>query len=263
MTQCLGRLVKDTVGVGLLSFEDGSVFHIPYRCERVTRRGDLCENCFEREQKTIEKVRGITGTTIKGMLPSYLNGRVTEPIPFWSRLYDGAWFRLKIESGCRISESIMAKAKKAVETAYEGVKTVEPQPMPGARKIKTKKGVAAEVVPQAPSVPQAAPVPKAPSVPQVALPQVALPQVALPKAAPLPKAKRLIKPVATAAPVAILAPNDLPVEETREIRVQRIEVDGRDLYIDTKKEKLYDLKFKYLGRLKDGRIAPFPDSDAD
>jgi hypothetical protein len=259
MTQCLGRLVKDTVGVGLLSFEDGSVFHIPYRCERVTRNGDLCENCSEREQKTIEKMRGITGTTIKGMLPSYLNGRVTEPIPFWSRLYDGAWFRLKIEAGSRVSESVMAKARKAVAVAYEGVKTVEPQAMPGGRKIKTKKAPA-EVIAAAPPPPTSVPL-AAPLAVPLAVPLAA--PLAVPLAAPLPKAKkRIIKP-ATAQPVAILSTNELPVEDIMQIHVRRIEVDGRHLYFDGKKEKLYDLKFKYLGRLKDGVIVPFPDSDAD
>jgi len=244
MSQCLGRLVKDTVGVGLLSFEDGSVFHIPYRCERVTRNGDLCENCSERERKTIEKVRGITGTTIKGMLPSYLNGRVTEPIPFWSRLYDGAWFRLKIEAGSRVSDSVMAKAKKAVAVAYEGVTTVEPQPMPGSRKIKSKKVADAPVAPTPVVSTPVAPAPVAPP-------------------APLSKTKkRVIKPTST-QPVAIIATKELPVEDTKEIHVRRIEVDGRELYFDSQKEKLYDLKFKYIGRLKNDAIVPFPDSDAD
>jgi hypothetical protein len=248
--------VKDTVGVGLLSFEDGSVFHIPYRCERITRNGDLCENCSDREQKTIEKVRGITGTTIKGMLPSYLNGRVTEPIPFWSRLYDGAWFRLKIEAGCRVSDSVMARAKKAAATAYEGVTTVEPQPMPGGRKIKTKK--------LAEAAPVAAPVAVA-VAPLIAPPAPVAPLTAPPVApptAPTKGKKRIIKPANTPA-VAILETKELPVEDTKEIQVRRIEVEGRTLYFDSQKEKLYDLKFKYLGRLKDGAIVPFPDSDAD
>jgi hypothetical protein len=40
-------------------------------------------------------------------------------------------------------------------------------------------------------------------------------------------------------------------------------VDERKLYLAPKKQKLYDLKFKYIGRLKDGKIVAFPDSDAD
>lgn len=242
MTQCLGRLVKDTRGVGLLSFEDGSVFHIPFRCERITRNGDLCESCSDKEKKTAEKVKEITGTTIKGMLPSYLNGRITEPIPFWSRLYDGAWFRLKVEAGCTLSEEVMAKARKAVALAQEGVAAVEPQTMPGARKIKSKK-----VEPVPTPVAAVVPTPVAP--------------------VPKPLKKRMAKSVpvggVATAPVAMVIPEEIPVEDTKEIEVRRIEVDGRDLYLDSRKGKLYDLKFKYLGRLKDGIIVSFPDSDAD
>jgi hypothetical protein len=34
-------------------------------------------------------------------------------------------------------------------------------------------------------------------------------------------------------------------------------------YLDSKKDKLYDMKFKYVGRLKDGAVVSYPDSDAD
>lgn len=234
-SQCLGRLVRDTRGVGLLSFVEGGVFHIPFRCESISRTGDLCDSCIEKERKTAEKVRGITGTTIQGMLPSYLNGRVTEPIPFWSRLYDGAWYRLKIESGCTISEDVMARAKKAAEVAYEGVTTVAPQPMAG--KVRAKKA------------PVAAPVAASLPAPVVAAPL------------PVQKARRI--PIKESKPVAILETEELPVESIEEIHVRCIEIDGRSLYVDPKKEKVYDLKFKYLGRLKDGQIHAFPDSDAD
>ena len=238
-TQCLGRLVKDVPkGINMLEFEQGGLFHIPIRCGIIAKNGDLCEACQARQKKTVEKVREITGTntTIKGTLPSYLMGRVTEPIPFWSRLYGGAWYNLKIESGCTLSEETMAKAKKAVATAYEGVTQVEPQAMPGKKKVKT-------------TAPTIAPVVKAPVV----------------KAQPK---KRQPKQVAAApesvAPVAIIPSpaEELPVENVREIKVRKREIDGRSLYLGPK-DKVYDLKFKYLGRLKDEKIVDFPDSDND
>ena len=248
--QCLGRLVRDSKGTGLLNFEDGAVFHVPFRCTTMTRSGDICDSCVEREQKTIEKVRGITGTTIKGMLPSYLNGRVTEPIPFWSRLYDGAWYRLKIQGGSTVSDAVMAKAKKAAEVAYEGVTTVEPQPMPGGKKPRAKKKVAMEVAPAVPVVP-VAPAPVA-----------VTPELVAPVAAPTKKPKKAA-PKDDTPPVAVLDTKKLPVESVVTIHVRKTEVDGRNLYLDPRKEKLYDLKFKYIGRLKDGQIHSFPDSDAE
>ena len=251
--------MRDTKGVGLLEFDNGGgVFHIPYRCEKMTRNGDLCEACETREKKTMEKVAKISGSTIQGMLPSYLNGRVTEPIPFWSRLYDGAWYRLKISSGSTVSEDTMARARKAAAVAYEGVEVVEPQAMPGTRKPRAKKVVAATAA--AVVAPAAAPV-VAPVAPPPAAP------VAVAAAAPVKKAPRKApkakEAVATVAAVATLDPVELPVEDTHEVYVRVVEVDERKLYLAPKKQKLYDLKFKYIGRLKDGKIVAFPDSDAD
>jgi hypothetical protein len=277
--------VKDTPkGVWMLSFEEGGYFHLPIRCEQIARNGDLCLDCQLKQEKTAEKVRNITGTTIKGMLPSCLHGRVTEPIPFWTRLYDGEWFRLKIESGCTISETTMAKIKVAVDSAYEGVQTVPPEPMPGkSKKIRAKKGVVEPAPPQ-PAQPQPAqpPVKKAgrpkkvmavPAEPAPVPVPVPVPVPAQPVpsvAQPLVKVKRAPKRINVASvkptePHAILQADtpSVPVENAYEIEVKKIEVDGRPLYYNYEKEKLYDLKFKYIGRLKDGKVASFPDSDAD
>ncbi len=257
--------MRDTKGVGLLEFDNGGgVFHIPYRCEKMTRNGDLCEACETREKKTMEKVAKISGSTIQGMLPSYLNGRVTEPIPFWSRLYDGAWYRLKISSGSTVSQETMARARKAAAVAYEGVEVVEPQAMPGTRKPRAKKVVAATAA--AVVAPAAAPV-VAPVVAPAVAPAVAPPPAPVAAAAPVKKAPRKApkakEAVATVAAVATLDPVELPVEDTHEVYVRVVEVDERKLYLAPKKQKLYDLKFKYIGRLKDGKIVAFPDSDAD
>jgi len=215
--------------------------------------GDLCESCQAREAKTQIKVAEIAGanTTIGGLLPSYLMGRVTEPIPFWSRLYDGAWYRLKIESGCTVSEQTMAKAKKATAVAYEGVTPVEPQPLP-AKKRGNKK---VAVVPVAVAV-----VPVVPVVPAVPAP-VAVAEVQKPKAEPKKRQpKKTAVPAAT--PVAMIPDpmQEVPVETVREVKVRKREIDGRSLYLGPK-DKVYDLKFKYLGRLKEDKIVAFPDSD--
>jgi hypothetical protein len=231
----------------------------------MTRNGDLCEACETKEKKTMEKVAKISGSTIQGMLPSYLNGRVTEPIPFWSRLYDGAWYRLKISSGSTVSEDTMARARKAAAVAYEGVEVVEPQAMPGTRKPRAKKVVAAAVAPVAAAPAAAAPAAVAPAAPA---PVAAAPAPApAPTPAPVKKAQRKAtkakEPVNAVAAVATLDPVELPVDDTHEVYVRVVEVDERKLYLAPKKQKLYDLKFKYIGRLKDGKIVAFPDSDAD
>ena len=205
MPQCLGRLIKNRVkGLHMLEFDQGDVFYLPIRCKSITANGDLCESC-----------RGITG-------------RITDPIPLSSRLYGGAWYNLKIKSGCTVSEQTMARAKKIVAAAYEGVEAVPP---PKASKKKAQPEVAPEPQPK---------------------PKVVLKVVAETKPVPEPKPK---------APVAII-PNptqQVPVESVREIKVKKQEVNGRSVYVGPK-DKVYDLKFKYLGRLKE-TILDFPDSD--
>jgi len=258
--QCLGRLVHDTKGKWLLPFEEeAGVFHIPDRCGNFASNGDICETCQEKEVRTVEKVKDISGSAanIKGMLPCYLHGRVTEPIPFWSKLYGGAWFRLKMEAGCTLSEITMAKAKVAVERAYSGVEQAEPQPMPVGKKVRARKAVAVPV--------QAAAVTVAALIPVQAVTAAAPTPVQAPIPVAPPK-KRIVKKkivIAGAPPLALVDPSELPVESVHRITVRKLEIDGRNLFLNPSNDKVYDLKYKYLGRLKDGTIHPFPDSDAE
>jgi len=235
----------------MLSFEEGGLFHLPLRCETVTRSGDLCDSCFAREKKTAEKVQAITGTTISGTHPSYLFGRVTEPIPFWSRLYDGAWFRLKIEEGYTLSEESMAKIKAAVAKAYEGVEQVPPAPIARA---KPGRKAAAES--------ETKPGRKA-SKPVTA--EQALEQLPVVPVEPIaPKRRANVKKPTVQQPVAKVEGSiDVSEHDVIQIKVRKQEVDGRMFYLDSKKDKLYDMKFKYVGRLKDGAVVSYPDSDAD
>lgn len=244
MSQCLGRYVKDgPKGVNMLSFEDGGLFHLPLRCQMITKSGDLCDGCTAKEIKTAEKVKEIRGTTISGPHPSYLMGRVTDPVPYWSRIYDGAWFRLKIESGCTVSQENMSKVQKAVSAAYEGVTTVEPAPMPGTRK------------------PKALPKPKAAQAALDALPVVAAVPAAA-AAAPVKRRANVKKP--NEAKAQVEGPVvDISDHTVIHVKVRKVQVNEVDYYLDFKKDKLYDMKFRYAGRLKDGAIVAHPDSDAE
>jgi hypothetical protein len=291
----------------MLSFEDGAgQFHIPYRCDRIARKelNGLCERCSEKERKTAEKVEEISGkarTTMSGMLPSYLHGRVTDPIPFWSRLYDGAWYRLKIESGCKVSEETMAKVKKAVAEAYAGIQTaVEPEPMPVKKPVRQYMRKKAEAVttensgvPEPESKKRPGPKKKEPVAPAPATPAPApatpapapatpAPAPATPAPAPVPQAKKRIAPKKAAAtctvenepasaetvpsPVAMIQEQfSETVEDVLTIRVIPKEIGGRKVYLEPKKQKVYDLKFNYIGRhnTKEDTITSFPDSDAE
>ena len=233
----------------MLSFEEGGMFHLPLRCERMTRSGDLCDMCAEKEGKTKAKLVGITGRTIGGALPSYLMGRVTEPIPYWSRMYGGEWYNLKIEEGCTLSEENMVKVKAAVEKAYEGVEQVAPEVAPDKKAVRKPKANA---------------VPKAEAEPKVEAPKAVKILENLPTVKAVPAPKRRVNAKKQILPQAIVE-GELDVSEYEVVRitVEKREVDGRSLYLDPAKDKLYDMKFKYVGRLKEGAIVDHPDSDAD
>ena len=56
------------------------------------------------------------------------------------------------------------------------------------------------------------------------------------------------------------------VEETVNIYVKKMEVDGKLYYLDPNKEKLYNLQFQYVGRYdkeKKEILTQFHDSDAE
>ena len=49
-----------------------------------------------------------------------------------------------------------------------------------------------------------------------------------------------------------------------EIKVKKTTLDGRSVYINYQNDKVYDMKFNYIGRSKDTTIdSSFPDSDAE
>jgi hypothetical protein len=228
----------------MLEFEQGGWFHIPLRCENFARDGDLCDKCVKRDHKTAEKIKEIRGTTISGTHPSFLMGKVNGPIPFWSRIYDGAWFRLKLNSGCTVSEENMARIRKATAKANTGVATLEPEPMPGTAVIAAPVPVPAVIAPLAPAA-VAAVVPTKKRIVAKRAPKKVVEQVVQPQAQVVGK------------------PVDLSEREVLRIKVRKQEVDGRMFYLDSKKDKLYDLKGKYVGRLKDDAIdRDYPDSDA-
>ena len=148
----------------------------------------------------------MVGKSLQGNHPSFLHGLVGEPIPVWSHIYDGAWYRLKISQGAIVSESNMAKAKASAIGAVAPVAPVE-------NKVKKFK----------------------------------------------------LKPKVNSEPIAVVKGEAVEPETIVRIEVKKVEIGGRQLYLDSATDKVYDLKCKYLGRhdSENDRIVPFPDSDAE
>jgi hypothetical protein len=187
----------------------------------------------------------------------------------------------------------MARVKKAVEKAYKNETPVEPEPIPGGtlpKKGRKKAEVVAtpsksgqttllefmkpvEVVEApAPAVPKKRISKKAPEPVVAPAPAPAPEPAPVPAPEPVKKIpkKRLPKVVitqATEAPLAYVPSTEKePVDETITISVKKQEIDGRTYYVDFIKQKVYDMKFKYVGRYdsKENTVATgFYDSDVE
>jgi hypothetical protein len=302
--RCLGRLVRnDPKGVWMLPLEEpgtGAVknwFHIPYRCEKREIKGGLCEFCIAKERRTAEHLEAAGGGMVKrGLHSGMLHGRVGEPIPPWSRIFGGEWYNLKLAAGCTVSAETMARAKKAVAatgqqseaegsseaaeaTAVAVAAVQKPKGKPGRKpKAATATEAAAGPVQTKLSIAElrkaAAEQKAAASTPVVAAPTPSpAPVVTAPKPAPKKMTPKKAGAAAPAAPSIGIAEafveqtTESPVEDVVEIKVRRLELDGgRSYYLDSKKQKVYDMKFKYVGRYSAEKAAidrSFPDSDAE
>lgn len=137
-----------------------------------------------------------------------IHGLVGEPIPEWSRIYKGPYYLAKIEAGWSISP----ESERIAEEAYTAVEIVTVE-MP------RKKPVA---VAEVKAVPAEVPVPEPPK--------------------PFRKAptKKKTEPIAV---IDTLSPPDI-----LRIKVKVTEIDGRTVYLSNVKDKVYDMKYNYLGR---------------
>jgi hypothetical protein len=152
----------------------------------------------------------------------------------------------------------MARAKAAAAKANEGVTEVEPEAQP----VKAGKKAKAAPKPKADPKAKAAPKPVEELTAAVAAPlQPAAP--AKPKRAK--KAAVAAEPLETIEPIALLQGTPLEVDNVIHISVKHVEIGQRSVYLDSKTQKVYDLKCKYIGRydIEKECITSFPDSDED
>ena len=239
MPQCFGRILGDKI-----PFENEGSFYLLRQCPTITR-STLCDTCNVMETKTKAKCNG-KGSMGKSHT-AYLIGRVMEPIPDWAHTYGNEWFRLKIAEGSTISEENMAKAKTSLlhiaPVAPEPVAEPGPGPEPKKKVDKRK---------------SRAPAPISAEKVLETLPTLT-PEAPITRRKPVKKSEK-----SSVSPMGKVEGNlDISDYEILHIKVQKKEIDGRIFYLDPKKDKLYDMKFKYVGRFKEEGIVIHQDSDQD
>ena len=116
--QCQGRR---TLKSEQLFFEAGPRLHkgkpllfiAPRQCPN--KAEDLCADCINRVEATKRAVEKFAGKYVPNQ-DSMFHGRVSEPIPVWSRLYNGIWWKAQVDAGYTLSE----ETRRRLE-AYKGL----------------------------------------------------------------------------------------------------------------------------------------------
>ena len=115
--RCIGRSVSDTIYVGRFPFLDKNddvskmYYHVPLLCvNEPLLDSTLCRECHSKNDKLKAANISINNRLIDANHPSVLHGTTDEPIPDWSHIKDGLWFKNKLLQGYKIEPM----AKKVV-----------------------------------------------------------------------------------------------------------------------------------------------------
>jgi hypothetical protein len=230
MAQCKGRYADKE-----LSFTNGRVFYTEKRCLGKALEEDLCKTCQKREKIPFDPPNQIT----------QYQGKVGEEYFKKSVLYGSPWFLKKIQE-LEVSPIDLEIAKLAQREA-----SMETQMPPRKKKEEVVAPVPAPAVQEKPQEK-----PKKPRAPRKKKEEPVPPQPPVP---------------APTVPIAVESAEE-PIEalEVVKIPVSLKTINGKQVWYDSKKSKVYELKKdksvgRYLGRFDsaEDKIVEFPDSDVD
>lgn len=255
-TRCLAWNVKDDI---MGSFVGGPKYYLPYRCHETKMAGqEICAKCYRKKEQPRSNKNH----------PARWWGVITEPIDNIgdqiSHLAFSPWFMEWVKKKSLSSES-MARAKKAIDRARDGIPNPPPLPI-----VETpNEGQAAVSTPVAP----VAPVQK--KKPRVVKPKegVVEKKEEKEKKPRKPRVKKaapdVVVPVSTQPQAVLSEETPLEVEDVIEVQVKPFEHAGNLYYMDGKKSKLYDrqkdggCKGIYMGRWDSALEKIVKDEDSD
>ncbi len=254
-TRCLAWSVKDDI---MGCFLGGPKYYLPFRChETKLADQDICAKCLRKKELPLSNKNH----------PARWWGLVTEPIDNIkdqiSHFAFSPWFVEWAKKKPLPPES-MARAKKAIERAREGIQN--PPPLPSVPILDIKETAVT-------------PAPAPPAVLEKKKPRVVKKSSAVEEKSKETKETKPRKPriskktvATTVAPVvqAVLSEESpLEVEDVIEVEVKPFEHAGNLYYMDGKKSKLYDrqkdggCKGIYMGRWDRELEKIIKDDDSD
>jgi len=114
MPRCIGRHICDRINKGKVPFYNKDptaakrYYHIAIQCVNSSiKNSKLCEECTDKEKKT--KTADIRNDRLYDSHESVLHDTIDKPIPVWSHIEGGVWFKTMIEKGYRVEEVEMGK----------------------------------------------------------------------------------------------------------------------------------------------------------
>jgi hypothetical protein len=254
-TRCLAWNVQEHL-TG--TFVGGPKFYLPYRCRETKLTGmEICAKCLRKKE-------GVRGNKNR---PARWWGIVSDPIDNLgdqiSHFAFSPWFMEWAKKRPLCPES-MARAKKAIEKAREGIPNCPPLPV-----VPEIPSAVSEVAPPvAPPIQEPVPIQKKkPRVVQKLAPSET--PAAPEKAKRKPRVAKKETPVSVAVQAILVSEQPLEAEEVLEVVVKPFEHAGNLYYIDTKKSKLYDrqkdggCKGIYMGKWDSAVEKIVKDDDSD
>ncbi len=253
-TRCLAWSVKDDI---MGSFLGGPKYYLPFRCHETKLAGqDICAKCLRKKELPLSNKNH----------PARWWGLVTEPIDNIkdqiSHFAFSPWFVEWAKKKPLPPES-MARAKKAIERAREGIEN--PPALPTVTTVELKDPIVTSV-PVA-SVNSAVVEKKKPRVVKKEKPASEEKEVKPRK--PRISKKTVVSPVAAVVQAVLSEEPPLEVEDVIEVEVKPFEHAGNLYYMDGKKSKLYDrqkdggCKGIYMGRWDNTLERIVKDDDSD
>ena len=248
MNKCKGRCVSDVSNKYKIPFEipkDSKLtpkfYHVAITCNNdALASSDLCGKCLEKEK--ILKSCSLSNNTLKNSSgriashPSVLHGRIDEPVPLWSHIENGQWFKNMLLKGYKAMPS-----KKDILDESKILNDISKLSGKNSDKI-------TKLLELYPSLSKTA----------------ALNYIV--KANKQKKSSNEIENVIESLQTKLYIDPDQKQEiyEVVKVIIKPIIVEGKKYYYDSIKDKVYNIELKYVGRYKDGKIyTDYPDSDAD
>lgn len=247
MNQCKGRSVSDVSNKYKIAFSNSNnlptkYYHIPIYCDNKSLlNGNLCGKCLEKERKL--KSCSIVNNSLKcssGRIvshPSVLHGLCDDPIPSWSHLENGEWFKSMLQKGY---QRMPSKKEVIHDESLESKIKEEVTKLTGKNNDKIT-----QLMKLFPS-----------------LTKTAALNYIIKKKKPVTKNENVIESLQEK--LYINPDKKDEIYEIVKIIIKPLIISNKKYYYDHVKDKLYDTELKYLGRYKDGTIyTEFPDSDEE